>query len=76
MITTEPGDSLKIRFDFDKLTCFHGAPEYLFNTVNGFLNELFQFACVCLNDWFDWLASFFRFSKVESDSTFFHHNLC
>ena len=37
-------------FDFDKLSCFQGAPEYLFNTVNGFLNELFQFACVCLND--------------------------
>ena len=50
MITTEPGDSLKIMFDFDKLSCFQGAHEYLFNTVNGFLNELFQFAYVCLND--------------------------
>ena len=54
--------------------------------VNGSLHELFSFACVCLNDimflcviWqflTMWLVSeFFRFSKVESVSTFFSPRL-
>ena len=32
VITEELGVSLKIMFDFDKLCCFQGTPEYLLNS--------------------------------------------
>ena len=39
-----------VMFDFDKLFCFQGTHEYLFNSCcERLLYELFPFACVCLN---------------------------
>ena len=35
VITTELGVSLKIMFDFDKLSCFQGTAEYLFYSYCG-----------------------------------------
>ena len=88
MITTELGVSLRLMFDFDKLSCFQGTPEYLFSSYCEWIIVRVTFISMCLFEWklclfvsYDkflamWLVSeFFRFSKVESVSTFFSPRL-
>ena len=83
MITTDPGVSLKIMFDFDKQCCFQLTPEYLLNSYREWFVVWVISICICLISClfasYDkifamWLVSvffFFFFSLLRSRKCFY-----